>query len=233
LPQKNLRLLGGKPLVVRAVEAALGSRWIDRIVVSTDDEQIAAVARAAGGDVPFLRPAELATDSAPEWKAWQHAFREVQKQPGAAPVDLFVSVPATAGLRTSADIDRAIDRAIETGADIVITVTEAPCNPYFSMVVCDDAGYARLFAEGARECIRRQDAPKVYQIIPAVYVVRPEFLLRVDGYFGGRIATVELPRERSVDVDSEFDLQFAEFLLQRAAPLNAAPLNTAPLDRAA
>ena len=101
VPRKNVRSLCGKPLIAHAIDAALGSRFIQRVVVSTDDPEIADVARRYGADVPFLRPAELATDTAAEWLCWRHAIQFVNAEAGRLPLDLFVSVPATAPLRAS------------------------------------------------------------------------------------------------------------------------------------
>jgi len=214
LPRKNVRPLGGKPLIAHAIHAAFASRFIERVIVSTEDEEIAAVARQHGAEVPFLRPAELAADHSPEWMSWQHAIRSVNAG-SATPLDVFVSVPATAPLRAPGDIDLAIERFLESGADITITVTDPQSNPYFTMVTLDEQQRARLAIQGEKRIARRQDAPAMFDITPVAYVARPEFVLNSNGTFDGRVSAVHIPRERAVDIDTELDFQFAEFLYQR------------------
>ena len=147
VPRKNLRLLAGKPLLAHAIEAARQSRYIRRVVVSTEDDEIARVAEDYGAEVPFRRPAELASDTAAEWLAWQHAIRAVSG--GERPnFEMFVSVPATAPLRAPQDIDAAIELLRDSGADAVIAVTEAHRNPYFNMLILDEQGRARIAMAG-------------------------------------------------------------------------------------
>jgi N-acylneuraminate cytidylyltransferase len=223
IPRKNLRLLRGKPLIVHAIEAALASRYIPRVVISTDDEEIAGVARKHGAEVPFMRPAELASDTASEWLAWQHAIRAVSG--GDRPnFDIIVSVPATAPLRAPADIDACVEMLIESGADGVTAVTEPHRNPYFNMVVLDEARRARVVMGNEKQFVRRQDAPPVYDMTTVVDAARPEWVLRVDGFFQGDVRAVIVPRERALDIDSELDLEMAEFLLARRERLGAVPV---------
>ena len=143
LPGKNIRPLAGRPLIAWAIAKAMAVPRIGRIIVSTDSEQIAAVAREAGADVPFMRPAELARDDSPEWLAWRHALSYLKESSGSYP-DALIAVPATAPLRSSTDLERCLDEFEKGGADIVFTVTDARSNPYFSMVKCDPDGAVGL-----------------------------------------------------------------------------------------
>jgi N-acylneuraminate cytidylyltransferase len=213
LPGKNLRPLGGVPLVARAVQAAQDAATIDRVVVSTDDPSIADVARQYGADVPWLRPPELATDEASEWWAWQHAVRETFD--GDEPSDIFVSVPPTAPLRHPDDIDACVERLSRGDCDIVVTTRQAERNPWFNMVVLDDAGHVRRCIEDTLQIARRQDAPAVFDLTTVAYAARPGFILVSDGIFDGVVAAVEVPRERAVDVDEALDFAIAECLLGR------------------
>lgn len=222
VPRKNLRLLAGKPLIAYSIEAALASRSVQRVVISTEDEEIAEVARRFGGETPFLRPCELATDSAPEWLAWQHAIRSVEGGAGAEKIDVFVSIPPTAPLRSPGDIDACVDLLTASGADVVVTVAEAHRNPYFNMVVLDESQKARIVATDGRKPCRRQDAPRVYDMTTVAYAARPDYVLSVDGLFNGDVRAVVVPPERAIDIDTELDMAFAEFLLDRnrlAGPL--------------
>ncbi len=217
VPRKNLRLLAGKPLLAHAIEAARQSRYIRRVVVSTEDDEIARVAEDYGAEVPFLRPAELASDTAAEWLAWQHAIRAVSG--GERPnFEMFVSVPATAPLRAPQDIDAAIELLRDSGADAVIAVTEAHRNPYFNMLILDEQGRARIAMAGQtgqKAIVRRQDAPEVYDATTVVYAARPEWVLRVSDLLQGDLRAIVVPKERALDIDSELDLEIAEFLLER------------------
>jgi N-acylneuraminate cytidylyltransferase len=227
VPRKNLRLLAGKPLIAHAIDVGRQSRWIERVVVSTEDAEIAAVARQFGADVPFLRPAELATDTAPEWLAWHHAIRAVNAASDRGPIDVFVSIPATAPLRSVQDVDACITALLESDADIVITVTEAQRNPYFNMVVVDDSGRARVVMAGSG-VVRRQDAPAVYDMTTVAYAARPEFVLRASSLFEGRVHAVVVPRRRALDIDDELDLRMAELLLSDSAQERGVPRGVGP-----
>jgi len=213
VPRKNLRLLGGIPLVARAVRDALSVRGIERVILSTDDPEIAEVGREAGAAVPWLRPAELAEDTAREWDAWQHLIGWLTET-GPLPDHLLVA-PATAPLRLPVDLERCLETARDSGADVVLTVTEAHRNPWFNMVTVDDEGSARLVCEPAQRIHRRQDAPPVFDVGTVGFVVRPDFVRSHTSLYDGTVRAVEVPRERSLDIDTELDLQLAELLLSR------------------
>lgn len=212
IPRKNIRLLAGKPLIAYAIETAKQSRYINRVIVSTDDPEIAEIAKVFGADVPFLRPSELAGDTAPEWLAWRHALQEIQKEFGKIP-DVFVSIPATSPLRNVSDIDRCISCLLESDADIVITVKKSDRSPYFNMVTLDENGYAKVVMQTGTTLFRRQDTPPVYDVTTVAYAARPGFILQKDGIFFGRVRAVEVPTERAIDIDTELDFRFAEFLI--------------------
>lgn len=219
VPRKNLKTLGGKPLIAWAIETARSSSLVDRVVVSTDDLEISEVARSWGAEVPFQRPEELARDDAPEWGAWQHALKEVESAPGARQIDVFLSVPPTAPLRSVQDIDACIDlvqkgSGSELPTDIAITVTEARRNPYFNIVCLEEDGSARVVLETPGEISRRQDAPIVYDMTTVAYAARPEFVRRASGIFDGRVGVVQVPRIRAIDIDTELDFRIAEAILR-------------------
>jgi N,N'-diacetyl-8-epilegionaminate cytidylyltransferase len=210
VPRKNVRLVDGLPLIAYSINTARQSRLVQRVIVSTDDEEIARVAQEHGAEVPFMRPAPLATDDSPEWLSWQHAVQTV----GASSFDIFLSVPVTSPLRAVEDLDRTIG-ALDDSADVVITVSEARRNPYFNMVTLDDAGFARIVNESAGGPTRRQAAPKVFDITTVAYAVRPSFILSNSSLFAGRVKGVTVPEERALDIDTPLDLEIAEFLLHR------------------
>lgn len=211
---KNIRELAGKPLIAYAIEAAKNSKYIDRVIVSTDSEDIARVARGCGADVPFMRPPELAADDSAEWLAWQHAIRQVHSIYGKDSCSIFVSVPATCPLRKTQDIDSCIEALIsDVNAHMAITVTASHSNPYFTMVTHDEQGYATLAAQPPFPIARRQDAPKIMDIVGVAYAAKPGFILHAQGMWQGRVKTVEVPQERSLDIDTEYDFLVAELLV--------------------
>jgi N-acylneuraminate cytidylyltransferase len=220
LPGKNIRPLAGRPLIAWAITQARAVSRIGRIIVSTDSEEIAAVARAAGAEVPFMRPPQLARDDSPEWLAWRHALNHLREARGAYP-DVLIAVPATAPLRAVTDLERCLDEYSKGGADVVITVTEARRNPYFSMVKRDTDGTVSLVIPPNGAVFRRQDAPVVYDITPVAYVTSPEFVMTRNGLFEGRVRAVEVPPERAVDIDTLLDFTVAECLLTKAAAAGA------------
>lgn len=211
LPGKNVRLLGGKPLIAWSIEHALAVKRIGRVIVSTDSEKIAAVAREYGAEVPFVRPAELARDDSPEWLAWRHALNYLLDSDGALP-EAMVSAPATAPLRLPLDIENCLDEYEKGDADMVITVTDAHRSPYFNMVKANADGTVGLVIPPQSAIARRQDAPAVYDMATVAYVVRPEFVMTHNATFEGRVRAVHVPTERSIDIDTLLDFQIAECL---------------------
>jgi len=212
LPGKNIRSLGGKPLIAWSIQHALAVKRIERIIVSTDSEEIAAVARDFGAEVPFHRPAELARDDSPEWLAWRHALNYVRDTAGKLP-EAMVSVPTTAPLRIALDIENCLDEYVKGGADIVITITDAHRSPYFNMVKTNADGTVGLVMPPQSIVARRQDAPTVYDMATVCYVANPEFVTTHNATFEGRVRAVHVPAERAIDIDTLLDFQIAESLL--------------------
>ena len=215
LPRKNLRPLGGKPLIAWAIEAARSSTLVSRVIVSTDDAEIAEVASSFGAEVPFLRPAELARDDSPELLAWQHAVRAIGAVAGQPTCDVFVSVPPTSPLRQVEDIDACILALLEGDADAVISVKAAERSPYFNMVTMEPSGYVKLVIQSDTAITRRQDAPAVYDVTTVAYAVRPAYVLSARSILQGRVRAVIVPAERALDIDTELDFAIAECLIGR------------------
>jgi len=214
LPGKNIRPLGGKPLIAWSIEHALAVRRIGRVIVSTDSHEIAAVAREYGAEVPFIRPEELARDDSPEWLAWRHALNYLLNEEGVLP-DAMVSVPTTAPLRSPLDIENCLDEYEQGGADMVITVTDAHRSPYFNMVKVNADGTVGLAIPPQSVVARRQDVPEVFDMTTVAYVARPEFVLTHNATFEGRVRHVHVPLERAIDIDTLLDFRIAECLLSQ------------------
>ena len=211
LPGKNVRPLAGKPLIAWSIEHARAVERIDRIIVSTDSQEIADVARQNGAEVPFMRPKDLSSDTSPEWLAWRHALNYLLETEGTLP-DVMVSIPATAPLRLPLDIENCLDEFEKGDADMVITVTDAHRSPYFNMVKEHADGTVGLVIPPQTEICRRQDAPAVYDMATVAYVVSPEFVMTHKSTFEGRVRAVHVPLERAVDIDTLMDFRIAESL---------------------
>lgn len=213
VPRKNVRPLGSKPLIAYAIECGLAAPSLNRVIVSTDDEEIAAVARQYGADVPFMRPAELASDTATHWQVWRHALDMLEAE--GAPADVLVEMSVTSPFRTVEDVEACVAEYHRGGWDAVLTVTDAYHNPYYNMVTVDDAGAVHLAIEPPSVFTRRQDTPTVYDVTTVVYALRPAFLRRAENFWQGRVGRIQVPREHALDIDTELDFAFAEFWLER------------------
>lgn len=214
---KNIRLFAGKPLIAYAIETALASRLIDRVFVSTDNADIARVAREYGAEIPFLRPSELSQDTSSELDAWRHAIHWLKSEKSFQNFDTFVSVPAVAPLRDVNDVDACITAFHNSDADVVITVKHTSRSPYFNMIKLDEEGYARLVIPPSpgQTFVRRQDVPEIFDMTTVCYVARPGFILKTHSLFDGRVRTVIVPEERAIDIDTELDFAIAEYLMKR------------------
>lgn len=210
LPGKNIKKLAGKPLLQYSIDTALAAPSIEKVFVSTDDAEISDVASKAGA-VIIERPLELATDESPEWLSWRHAIDWVENNYGL--FDHFISLPATSPLRSVEDIEAAIDKLQSQTADICIAITPANRSPYFNMVKNKKDGSVELVCKPTGEVTRRQDAPEVFDITTVVYVSTPEFIKSSYGLFSGKVTSIEVPKNRSVDIDDIFDFKLAEAIL--------------------
>ena len=216
VPGKNLRLIGGRPLVAHAVIAATSVPTISRLIVSTDDEAIRRAAVEAGAEAPFTRPADLATDNAPEWLAWRHALIECERLGfGDGRIHTLVSVPATAPLRRIEDVAAAIAKLHAGGFDLVLSVTPSRRSPYFNMVVEEDGAVRVVIPQPGDGPMRRQDTPPTFDIATVVYAARRDYVVEAPGLFAGRVGSIVVPEESAVDIDTEFDLEMAAWLWAR------------------
>jgi N,N'-diacetyl-8-epilegionaminate cytidylyltransferase len=213
LPGKNIKLLDGVPLIGRSIQIAKNIEKISRIVVSTDSKEIASIALEYGAEVPFMRPKELALDSSSEWDVWRHAINYLEKNEGEK-LDALVVLPVTSPLKVREDVDNCIDLFEKGEVDSVITVSEAYRNPYFNMTIKDDNNYSSLVIHPKNKITRRQDAPKVYDMTTVAYVVDVNFIKNNNGIFEGKVKSVTIPLERSIDIDTKLDFIIAECIIK-------------------
>jgi len=213
VPGKNIRPLLNKPLIAYTIEAAQGSTLINDLIVSTDDANIAETAKKFGAKVPFLRPADLASDTASKWPVFIHAVEAYQNLTGSV-VDYLVDLDVTVPLKTSSDIDGAIRKALDNkNVDVVITGYEPERNPYFNMMEVRENGLAEIVKQTLKPVVRRQDAPEVYSLTPAAYVVKTSALYEFEHWSKAKCMIYPIPRERAVDIDTEIDFKIVEFLM--------------------
>ena len=210
LPGKNLKLLLGKPLIQYSIELALQTSGIDKVFVSTDDNDIAKISRSLGAIV-IDRPAALAQDDSPEWQAWKHAVSWVIERHGE--FEEFISLPATSPLRSVKDVESAMLRKSNIGADICIAITPASHSPYFNMVKASGNNLIELVNKPTNSISRRQDASEVFDITTVVYVANVEFIMNNTSLFDGTVTSIEVPKHRAVDIDDIYDFNFAESIL--------------------
>ncbi len=209
VPRKNIKPLAGKPLLAYTAEAALAAQRLTRVVLSTDDEEIAAVGRACGLDVPFLRPAELAQDTTPTLPVVQHALRWLLEQ--GETFDALCLLQPTNPLRRAAEIDACLELFATQQADTVFTVLRVPAehNPHWVYFKTDD-GSLRLSTGEATPIPRRQDLPAAFHREGSVYVTRTEIVLEQNSLYGQRVLGFEIDPSRSVNIDTLADWARAE-----------------------
>jgi CMP-N-acetylneuraminic acid synthetase len=211
LPGKNLKLLLGVPLISYGIRAAKDSKYVDRVIVSTDDQQIAEVAKEQGAEVPFMRPAELATDSAPVIPALQHAVAELEKL--GEKFDFIVLVQPTVPGVLAEDIDAVIEKIEEVGTNSAITVCEIVDRPEWMYRRKEDT---KLIPYAPAQTTLSQEMEELYRVNGAVYVVKREVLMQENKLIDkSDCASVLMPRERSTDIDTQADFDLAEFLLTK------------------
>lgn len=207
VPRKNLRLLQGKTLLALTVEMAQASSYLDRIVVSSEDEEILTEAGRFGKDVPLVRPYELAQDETPGVEPILHALSILNSY------DYVVLLQVTSPLRTTADIDTCIHYCVEKNAPACVSIVKAETHPYW-MVHKNENGVLQPFYEGDIPA-RRQDLPAIYTANGSIYIARTEWFLRNKTFLTNETVGFEMPIERSLDIDNELDLQIAQWMIER------------------
>ncbi len=224
VPDKNIRSLDGRPLIVHSIEQARTSGLFALVAVSSDSPAILAAAREGGADVLIERPADMATDTAGKLPAIRHAWLTVEARVGRR-FELLVDLDCTSPLRLPQDIVGAVRLAEETGAHNVITGAPAHRSPYFNLVeVTQDI--AHLSKTLPQAVWRRQDAPRCYDMNASIYVWRREPFLTTPFVFDQTTRLFEMPRSRSLDIDEELDFAIVELLWQRRAAAIAAAVAT-------
>lgn len=210
LPGKNIRVLNGKPLIAHSIIQARETGVIDEIFLSTDSREYADIAIQYGANVPFLRSAELASDSASTWDCVREALKKYHALGKA--YDIFIVLQPTSPLRTASDIIDVIKQMVLMNADSVVSVCEAEHSPLWYNTLPEDNSL-KGFVRPEVMAKARQELPIYYRINGAIYAVSTSFFLRTPNIYDGNAFAYIMPRERSVDIDTLFDFSFAEYLL--------------------
>lgn len=213
---KNLRRIGGLPLIAHSLRQARASGLFDVIAVSSDLPDILETARQHGADMVVMRPAEMASDTAAKLPVIRHCVAEVEQSLGMR-FDTCVDLDATSPLRSVDDVRAVVQLLEDSGVGNVITAMPARRSPYFNMVELDEHGIVRLAKPVSPPFVRRQDAPACYDMNASIYAWTRHALMSAPGIFNADTRLHVMPEERSIDIDSELDFQFVEFLMARAA----------------
>lgn len=212
LPGKNIRYFFGKPLIAYTIRQAKSSKYIDRVIVSTDSVKIADIAVRHGAEAPFIRPKYLATDRACTLDVLLHAVSRLENMEK-FDFDIIVLLHANAPLRKTGDIDNCIRQLVSKDADNIFSVTEAHRNPYFNMVEVDKRREVKLVKYG--KFASRQAAPRVFDMNSSIYVWWKDVLKRRKGIFLKNTGIYVMPKERSVDIDDIHDWKIAELFFRK------------------
>jgi len=212
LPRKNLRMFGGKPLIAWTIEAGLQSRYIDRLILSSEDAEIIAVARAWGCEVPFIRPVELSKDETPGIEPVIHAIKTLETS-----YDYIILLQPTSPLRTAEDIDDCIAYCIHANALSCVSVCAVQQSPYWMYTLDQQKKLIPLLpTEKSFTC--RQTLPSVYVLNGAIYLVQIPYLLQERSFISEKTIAFIMPAERSLDIDSDMDLIYGRLLLSKLKP---------------
>ena len=210
IKNKTLITFNKNPLISWAIQDSINSKLINKTFVSTDCLKIARVAKKAGATIPFIRPKKLSTSIIPEYLSWHHAINFLKDQKDLP--DLFVSVPCTAPLRTSKDLDNMITLYLKEKADFVVGICDSHRSPYFNLMKKKNNNLV-LFSNLKKKVFRRQDTPRTFDLTTFAYIAKPNYILNKSNFYLGKARGYYISEKyRSIDIDTLEDLEYAEFL---------------------
>ncbi|MFW3372423.1 cytidylyltransferase domain-containing protein [Aliarcobacter butzleri] len=210
---KNIKELKGKPLIAYTIEQAKASGLFEHIVISTDSDDIANVAKEYGAEVFFKRSEEMASDTAGKLDVIKDAFEKSEKYYNKT-FDYLIDLDATAPLRIVEDIINSFKQFKQNGNDNLITAMPSRRSPYFNLVEQDKDGKVYLSKKLDNSIVRRQDAPKSYDMNASIYIWKRDIILNKNSLFLEKTGLYVMPEERSIDIDNELDFKFVEFLMK-------------------
>ncbi|EKQ51122.1 MULTISPECIES: acylneuraminate cytidylyltransferase family protein [unclassified Clostridium] len=211
IPRKNIKEINGKPLISYTIAEAKKSHYINRIIVSTEDEEIAQISQKYGGEVPFLRPRELAEDNTPGIDPIIHCINWLKENENYDP-EYVCLLQCTSPFRKFNQINEAIERLISENADSIVSVCESEISPYWMKKIND--GKMQDFMDDIPFYARRQDVPKVYRLNGAIYIAKTSVLLAKQNWYTESTLAYVMDRNSSIDIDDMTDFKFAEYLMK-------------------
>lgn len=210
IPGKNIRLLAGKPLITHTIHTALKSELIDRVMVSTDSEEIANISKKAGAEVPFLRPNNLAEDDTPMLSVIKHCLEQITAMNWHP--DILILLQATSPFRKTQHLDNAIEKFLESSVTCLISVRRVNDNPYWMKVI--KGKFISPFIENTHNFHLRQSLPIIYIPNGAIYIWKTSYILNSNQLLPSDTIAYEMDDYSSLDLDNEMDWKFAEFLIK-------------------
>jgi CMP-N,N'-diacetyllegionaminic acid synthase len=213
IPRKNIKMIAEKPLIAWTIESALESHELDRLIISTDDREIANVAKEWGAETPFLRPANISTDTATSFSVVKHTLEWLKNESGYIP-DYCMLLQPTSPLRSKEDIRGICDLLRENSVDAIVSVCESPVHPYHIKKILEN-GTIQNFCEIHSSPLRRQDFPPAVSVNGAIYLNRTSTILDEETFLPeNKTYAYVMPIERSLDIDTPWDFHLAELILK-------------------
>ncbi|SEQ15702.1 acylneuraminate cytidylyltransferase family protein [Butyrivibrio sp. TB] len=211
LPDKNIKMLSGKPLIAWSIEAAISSGVYDEVMVSTDSEKYADIARSFGAKVPFLRSAEASSDTSSSWDAVREVILKYQEL--GQNFDTFTLLQPTSPLRSADDIKGSFDQMLDKNARTIVSVCETEDSPYTCNTLPESMSMQDFFIEEYKNT-RRQDLPKCYRLNGAIYLSKVDEFLKDGDIYASDCYAYIMDGTRSVDIDTDFDFKIAQLLIE-------------------
>lgn len=211
LKGKNIKELCGKPLINYTIDAAMKSKYIKRVVVSTDNEDIAKVAKKAGAEIPCMRPEDLATDNASSIDVVLHMINYLKETENYNP-EFIILLQPTSPLRDYKHIDEAIEKLLKTDMDAIVSVCESEVNPYWSNIFNGEK--LEYFIEEGKKITRRQDLPNVYRINGAIYAIKTNVFIEEKTFEPESLTGYIMSSKDSIDIDEALDFKLAEIIME-------------------
>ena len=213
IKNKNIKLINGKPLIAYTIEQAKESELFEHIVISTDSDKIAEISQEYGAEVFFRRSAKMASDSVGKLDVIRDAFVQSENYYNKK-FDYLIDLDATAPLRVIEDIQNSFKQFLENDNDNLITAMPSRRSPYFNLVEVDSSGNVNLSKKLNNPIVRRQDVPKSYDMNASIYIWKRDVILSEDSIFLEKTGLYIMPEERSIDIDTELDYKFVEFIMK-------------------
>ena len=210
--RKNVRKLGTKPLIAHSIETALDSKVFSHVIVSTEDEEIAKIAKEFGAEVPFKRPKKLATSNSSMIEVLKHGIKKLNSL--GYEFDIIANRDCTVPFLRKEDIKKSINLLDKRGCDAVFAVYKQHLNPYFNMMEYNSKGYLELCKKISKSIKRRQDAPIVYQL-NGLHVMNVKRFLECNTHLMPKSLPIEIPPETGLMIDTEIEFRLAEMLVKQ------------------